>query len=1427
MKQQNKLKVLLQVLFVSICVILMGGFSTMDTQAKAKKTYTVQFDKNGGKGKMSSKKYTIGKSYKLSKNKFTKKNYVFVGWNTKKSGKGKSYADQKKVKNLSTKEGATVTLYAQWKKGITVKFNANSGSVDKKSMLVVKGKKYGSYAKLPTASKAGYEFKGWYTKKNGGSKVTDKTKVKNKKKHTLYAQYKVINYNIYYHLDGGKNASNPTTYNVESNSIKLGTPTREGYTFNGWYTDSAFTNKVDTIGKGSTGDLNLYASWSLANYEITYELNGGKNNRNNPDSYTIEDTITLKNPSKTGYTFDGWYTDNAYKKKVTKIEKGTTGNLKLYAKWTITTYTIGYQLDGGTNDPANPSSYQITSDTITLQPATKPGYEFEKWTKGGFSGTKVTKISKGSTGNMTLYANYTLKNYTITYVLDGGKNHDMNPPTYTIDKKVILREPTKEKHRFLGFYKDAEFTDPIEKLENAYGDITVYAKWEYIPVTKAEWAVKLVDTMGISISENDLPKDNEGNIIYTFVDIADRADAMKIEAAVANGLVPYEKDEEGGGNYFYPNGPATREFVATSAVMALGFDTKDKVLADCTDAESITYKEHVAVALHQEIISKSDNNCFNPNNMLTETERDVAIDKIEKILASATVKEKDKSENIYDENVLHIADVTSYQVECEDPSVSGNIITVSENTLFNWKAGDKVVVTSTNISAFDGVQISEGQTQTIVLPGNDIFPSGLALVVTDKVIYGDIVILTCEVPADLSLVLDEIHVAGIGEVDGSKVVAAEGVQAVYNPNGSISHNSVEDLDNAGFGVDVEGSASMPGTISFTLDELEVSEFTTLSGKVEVAIPDISYRLDADVKWGKVEIEDLYFAMTEEISLIGEVETEVHGGGIADDGAIEIGRVPFPLGTSGLSVDLVFWFNYSVSGSANITCTIQNTNGIQMINGDLRVIRDMDAQISAEAEATLEVGPKASLMLTMFGVFDLADITADAGLGVTASATTRTSQEFLVCYDVGAYLYLRVSAGDNSLIGDLLGISYEWDIFDKETSPVKKVWHFETSLDNPFHYVPECTFGEGTIKGTVMDAETNQKIPNATVKVYTPSGILTKVLYTDSDGKYETSLYCGEYTFAISADGYKSYQDVYTVQANRTTYLEASLLIDREYTEAEEGTASGKILDSVNGNEIKGATLNIRKGWNKRTGNIVFTSSTNNSGNYEVTLPLGNYTLEIVKEGYVNGYINIIVRETPTPNQNGELTPQYLEGDEGILRVVLTWGETPRDLDSHILGPKMGEGTDRFHVYYSDMNYYSDYSNSTPTVNLDRDDVTSYGPETVTVYQLKDTGTYSYYVHDYTNRYEDETNEMGEISKAKVKVYNGGQLVTTFSVPYGEGGTCWHVFDYDAETKVVTPVNTMSYVSSTSSVGRAGDAATLENMDMQTILDDMVEKKGNE
>jgi hypothetical protein len=100
-----------------------------------------------------------------------------------------------------------------------------------------------------------------------------------------------------------------------------------------------------------------------------------------------------------------------------------------------------------------------------------------------------------------------------------------------------------------------------------------------------------------------------------------------------------------------------------------------------------------------------------------------------------------------------------------------------------------------------------------------------------------------------------------------------------------------------------------------------------------------------------------------------------------------------------------------------------------------------------------------------------------------------------------------------------------------------------------------------------------------------------------------------------------------------------------------------------------------------------------------------------------------------------------------------------------------------------------------TANLDLDDTDSYGPETTTIYSAVDEGVYKFYVHDYTNRYSDESMELSQ-SEAKVQIYVGNTLYYTFNVPTSVGGTLWHVFDYDAGTDTIIPVNTFAYSSDT-------------------------------
>ena len=137
-------------------------------------------------------------------------------------------------------------------------------------------------------------------------------------------------------------------------------------------------------------------------YTITYKLNGGTNNKNNPSNYYGK-TIKLANPTRKGYTFSGWYSNSNYETKVTNF---STGNKTLYAKWTATKYAIKYNMNGGTNNKSNPASYYITSNTITLKKPTRKGYIFSGWYSDSKFKTKVTKIVKGNTGNKTLYAKW-------------------------------------------------------------------------------------------------------------------------------------------------------------------------------------------------------------------------------------------------------------------------------------------------------------------------------------------------------------------------------------------------------------------------------------------------------------------------------------------------------------------------------------------------------------------------------------------------------------------------------------------------------------------------------------------------------------------------------------------------------------------------------------------------------------------------------------------------------------------------------------------------------------------------------------------------------------------------------------------------------------------------------------------------------------
>lgn len=209
------------------------------------------------------------------------------------------------------------------------------------------------------------------------------------------------NYTISYKLNGGTvSETNPTTYNLETNTFTLNNPTKEGYTFTGW-SGTGLNGKVKTvkITKGSQGNRSYSANFTVNQYKITLK-DGDNLIKTIKQNYGT--SISVANPEKFGYTFAGW--DTSIPKKM------PAENMTINARFTLTNYTITYKLDGGQVQGGNPKSYTMESEDFTLANPTKEGYVFSGWIENeNDEPTMEYVVAQGSTGNKTLTATWTEK----------------------------------------------------------------------------------------------------------------------------------------------------------------------------------------------------------------------------------------------------------------------------------------------------------------------------------------------------------------------------------------------------------------------------------------------------------------------------------------------------------------------------------------------------------------------------------------------------------------------------------------------------------------------------------------------------------------------------------------------------------------------------------------------------------------------------------------------------------------------------------------------------------------------------------------------------------------------------------------------------------------------------------------------------------
>ena len=345
-----------------------------------------------------------------------RKGYNFSGWS---------------VSYIPSGTTGNKIIYASWK-AIKYHINYNFGDSNSASKAVNNELNPATYTiedevSLSAPTRAGYDFVKW---------DNDKIAKGSTGEVSFNASWQIISYDITYDFaipadsasqTASNNRENPSKYTVED-TITFNPASRSGYTFVAW--------DILSIPAGTYGAVTIKASWEIVEYPITYDFGDSDsvskaiNADGNPVVYTIEDGATYADPTREGYTFVGW--------DIPAIAKGTFGAKTITARWEAIRYAITYDMGDAdssfkaVNNAQNPVTYTI-DDEVTFSAATRDGYAFVSW--------DVTSIEKGSTGEKTVVASWSIVTYTITYVIDGGTNHQDNPATFTVaDLPLVLKE---------------------------------------------------------------------------------------------------------------------------------------------------------------------------------------------------------------------------------------------------------------------------------------------------------------------------------------------------------------------------------------------------------------------------------------------------------------------------------------------------------------------------------------------------------------------------------------------------------------------------------------------------------------------------------------------------------------------------------------------------------------------------------------------------------------------------------------------------------------------------------------------------------------------------------------------------------------------------------------------------------------------------
>ena len=487
--------------------------------------YTIEFNGNGEEaGSTGPAQAEYGSYVTLSENGFTRTGYKFSKWNTKADGSGASYNDKASVKNLTTLDNETVTLYAQWVPiKYSIKYNGNGATSGTMSDTVAD---YGIDFSLRPNSfrKKGYNFAGWSTSEGEASIAYANEEVIAANLSStdgdiinLYAQWTPITYSISYNGNGataGSMSDTAATFKVPV-TLRSNSFSRTGYTFAGWskesgkqtvlYADNATVS--DDLAYDQDEVVILYAQWNPISYKIKYHANSDATGSMADTTCVYDATITLPQNgfTKTGYLFAGWTTvsgeaeaeflDKALINENLASDEGAI--VDLYAQFKPLKYKISYNANTEVYTGSVGDSAAVYDETVTLSANSfaRTGYAFAGWSRtegkqevNYADGEDVVNLTTIPNDTVMLYAQWTPNTYYISYNDNTvGATGIMENTECSYDSDINLRQNVFEKtgYIFMG-WSDLAGESPIvyfdkatiKNLATEEGDVVpLYAQW--------------------------------------------------------------------------------------------------------------------------------------------------------------------------------------------------------------------------------------------------------------------------------------------------------------------------------------------------------------------------------------------------------------------------------------------------------------------------------------------------------------------------------------------------------------------------------------------------------------------------------------------------------------------------------------------------------------------------------------------------------------------------------------------------------------------------------------------------------------------------------------------------------------------------------------------------------------------------------------